>query len=201
MILRRASRTDPRFVLGSALAFVLPLGANLAAFAQDSSTPAAQVPSPSVVPAPGTPAKPDLNALKNADGVKVQSSGGSGYYYIAVSMKDPTLANPKVRLAIRSLIDYDAAGNQTKDYLTWNGTRTYDAENRMITASNGVSNSYSYDADGRRVKRVSGPTETWQVYGASGELLAEYAANAAAIPRGMTSSRNGSIPAARKARP
>jgi septal ring factor EnvC (AmiA/AmiB activator) len=62
MILRRASRTDPRFVLGSALAFVLPLGANLAAFAQDSSppTPSAQVPSPSVVPAPGTPAKPDL---------------------------------------------------------------------------------------------------------------------------------------------
>ncbi len=67
MILRRASRTDPRFVLGSALAFVLPLGANLAAFAQDSSTPAAQVPSPSVVPAPGAPAKPDLNSLKQHD--------------------------------------------------------------------------------------------------------------------------------------
>jgi septal ring factor EnvC (AmiA/AmiB activator) len=79
MILRRASRTDPRFVLGSALAFALPLGANLAAFAQDSSAqapsaqapsaqvPAAQVPSPSVVPAPGTPAKPDLNVLKQHD--------------------------------------------------------------------------------------------------------------------------------------
>jgi septal ring factor EnvC (AmiA/AmiB activator) len=79
MILRRASRTDPRFVLGSTLAFVLPLGANLAAFAQDSSaqTPAAQVPSPqvpspqvrspSVVPGPGTPAKPDLNTLKQHD--------------------------------------------------------------------------------------------------------------------------------------
>src|ERR1700726_3064183 len=74
MILRRGSRTDPRFVLGSALAFVLPLGANLAAFAQDSSaqtpaakTPSAQVPSPSAVPAPGAPAKPDLNALKQHD--------------------------------------------------------------------------------------------------------------------------------------
>jgi septal ring factor EnvC (AmiA/AmiB activator) len=72
MILRRASRTDPRFVLGSALAFVLPLGANLAAFAQDSSTPTTQVPSPqvpspSVVPAPGIPAKPDLNTLKQHD--------------------------------------------------------------------------------------------------------------------------------------
>ena len=74
MILRRASRTDPRFVLGSALAFVLPLGANLAAFAQDSSAqapaaqiPAPQVPSPSVVPAPGLPAKPDLDTLKQHD--------------------------------------------------------------------------------------------------------------------------------------
>ncbi len=74
MILRRASRTDPRFVLGSALAFVLPLGANLAAFAQDSSpptpsaqVPSPQVPSPSVVPAPSTPAKPDLNVLKQHD--------------------------------------------------------------------------------------------------------------------------------------
>ena len=69
MILRRASRTDPRFVLGSALAFALPLGADLAAFAQDSSAPppASQAPSPSVVPAPGTPAKPDLNVLKQHD--------------------------------------------------------------------------------------------------------------------------------------
>ena len=74
MILRRASRTDPRFVLGSTLAFLLPLGANLAAFAQDSSTqtppaqiPSPQVTSPSVVPAPGAPAKPDLNVLKQHD--------------------------------------------------------------------------------------------------------------------------------------
>jgi septal ring factor EnvC (AmiA/AmiB activator) len=79
MILRRASRSDPRFVLGSALAFVLPLGANLAAFAQDSSAqapatqvpspqvPWPQVPSPSVVPAPGAPAKPDLDVLKQHD--------------------------------------------------------------------------------------------------------------------------------------
>ncbi|MET0430318.1 MAG: ABC transporter substrate-binding protein [Microvirga sp.] len=55
-----------------------------------------------------TLAAPDLVALKSAEGVKVQSSAGSGYYYIAASMKDPTLANPKVRLAIRSLIDYEA---------------------------------------------------------------------------------------------
>jgi septal ring factor EnvC (AmiA/AmiB activator) len=69
MILRRSSRTDPRFVLGSALAFVLPLGANLAALGQSSSpqAPAAQVPSPSVAPAPSTPGKSDLNVLKQHD--------------------------------------------------------------------------------------------------------------------------------------
>jgi murein hydrolase activator len=69
MILRRSSRTDPRFVLGSALAFVLPLGANLAALGQSSSpqAPAAQVPSPSVAPASSPPGKTDLNALKQHD--------------------------------------------------------------------------------------------------------------------------------------
>jgi murein hydrolase activator len=69
MILRRSSRTDPRFVLGSALAFVLPLGANLAALGQSSSSqaPAAQVPSPSVAPAPTAPGKSDLNTLKQHD--------------------------------------------------------------------------------------------------------------------------------------
>jgi len=40
MILRRSSRTDPRFVLGPALAFVLPIGAGLGA----SSVALAQVP-------------------------------------------------------------------------------------------------------------------------------------------------------------
>src|SRR4029077_4374265 len=66
---RRASRTDPRFVLGSALAFVLPLGANLAALGQSSSpqAPAAQVPSPSVAPAPSTPGTTAHNTLKQHD--------------------------------------------------------------------------------------------------------------------------------------
>jgi murein hydrolase activator len=51
MILRRSSRTDPRLVLGSALAFVLPIGAQLAlssaAAAQSASQPAIdQAPNP-----------------------------------------------------------------------------------------------------------------------------------------------------------
>src|ERR1700691_3873002 len=73
MILRRSSHTDPLIVLGSSLAFVLPLVANWAALAQERSAPTpaaplAQVPSPSVAPAvAGAPSKPDLAALKQHD--------------------------------------------------------------------------------------------------------------------------------------
>ncbi len=93
-------------------------------------------------------------------------------------------------------IDYDAAGNQTKDDLTSNGTRTYDAENRMITAtdSSNHTSTYSYDGDGRRVKRNISGTETWQVYGLGGELIAEYAQNgSASTPQKEYGYRNGQL--------
>jgi septal ring factor EnvC (AmiA/AmiB activator) len=82
MILRRSSRTDPRqmlgsTVLGSALAFVLPFGAELAAFAQAPSpqagqspaaqTPAPQVPPPPAAPAAATPPANGADALKARD--------------------------------------------------------------------------------------------------------------------------------------
>jgi murein hydrolase activator len=75
MILRRSSRTDPRLVLGSALAFALPLGAGVAAFAQAQpaeapasavTAPATQVGStPQAIPA--EPPKTDADALKRRD--------------------------------------------------------------------------------------------------------------------------------------
>jgi RHS repeat-associated protein len=82
-------------------------------------------------------------------------------------------------------LDYDAAGNQTKDRYSaagGGGSRSYDAENRMKAAqSGGVWHYYVYDADGRRVRRTIGTNPTvWQVYGMEGELLAEYTAGAAA---------------------
>jgi RHS repeat-associated protein len=79
-------------------------------------------------------------------------------------------------------MSYDSVGNLTMD--TYSGStvsRVYDAENKMTsetTYNSVVAGSYSYDGDGRRVKRVVGSAETWQVYGVVGELLAEYAANA-----------------------
>jgi septal ring factor EnvC (AmiA/AmiB activator) len=73
MILRRASRTDPRLVLGSALAFALPLGANLAAWAQNPPAPAqapsAQAPSTQTpsTQTPGAAAVSPADALKQRD--------------------------------------------------------------------------------------------------------------------------------------
>ena len=57
---------------------------------------------------------------------------------------------------------YDAAGNMTA-----NGLYTYDAENRLKTASG---TTYTYDADGNRVSK-SGGMIYWQ--NAGGEILAE----------------------------
>ncbi|MGH9874933.1 MAG: RHS repeat-associated core domain-containing protein [Pyrinomonadaceae bacterium] len=97
---------------------------------------------------------------------------------------------------------YDAAGNLTTDtYSAAAVTRAYDAENRMTSetqANNNVVGSYGYNADGQRVRRtVAGQpsaVETWQVYGMDGELLAEYAANAAAVsPQKEYGYRNGQL--------
>ncbi len=78
-------------------------------------------------------------------------------------------------------MSYDAAGNLSNDTYTGAGSRSYDAENRMTQAwANGQWQYYTYDGDGQRVRRNVNGVESWQVYGMGGELLAEYAANAAA---------------------
>jgi len=77
------------------------------------------------------------------------------------------------------VINYDAAGNQTND---GSGLRVYDGEHRVVEAYNNMGvmvSRYVYDADGRRMRRIIGGQETWQVYGIEGELLAEYAVGAA----------------------
>ncbi|HXE13522.1 MAG TPA: RHS repeat-associated core domain-containing protein, partial [Bryobacteraceae bacterium] len=75
---------------------------------------------------------------------------------------------------------YDAAGNQ----LTIGGTTlTYDAENRVVSASNlpaygGGSETYVYDGDGRRVQKiVIGGNTTTYVHDIFGKLIAEYSTN------------------------
>ncbi|MBC8028532.1 MAG: RHS repeat-associated core domain-containing protein [Pyrinomonadaceae bacterium] len=97
---------------------------------------------------------------------------------------------------------YDNAGNLTTD--TYSGAavaRAYDAENRMTseTQANGyLAASYTYNADGQRVRRTVGgqpsAVTTWQVYGFDGELLAEYAANTSyTTPQKEYGYRNGQL--------
>jgi RHS repeat-associated protein len=69
-------------------------------------------------------------------------------------------------------ISYDAAGNVVNDGT--GGTYVYDAENRIISATNGtVTTTYVYDALGRRIKKSSGSTATNYWFGPSGETAAE----------------------------
>jgi RHS repeat-associated protein len=91
---------------------------------------------------------------------------------------------------------YDARGNLITDTFTGAGSRTYDAENRMIEAWGGNSQwqYYTYNADGQRTRRKIDAVETWQIYGFDGELLAEYSANgAAASPQKEYGYRNGQL--------
>ena len=92
---------------------------------------------------------------------------------------------------------YDASGNLVYDSYTGTGARTYDAENRMTSATDNSSqtSSYIYDADGRRVRRsTANQGEVWQVYGMEGELLAEYAAQVSpSIPKKEYGYRSGQL--------
>lgn len=99
-------------------------------------------------------------------------------------------------------INYDNAGNQIKDYYSVTGSsfdRTYDAESRLkdstLTSGGGsVVATYTYDAAGQRVRRKVGTTETWQIYGFDGELVAEYPATGAANnPTKEYGYRNGQL--------
>ena len=94
-------------------------------------------------------------------------------------------------------MSYDAAGNLSNDTYSGGGNRVYDAENRMISAqgiNQGAWQYYNYNADGLRVRRNVNIAETWQIYGMDGELLAEYAANAAATnPQKEYGYRNGQL--------
>lgn len=77
---------------------------------------------------------------------------------------------------------YDTAGNVTTDSYSGYGSRTFDANNRIVAAQDSYAgwSYYTYNADGQRVKRKVNNVETWEIYGIDGELLAEYPANGSA---------------------
>ncbi|MBT9371190.1 ABC transporter substrate-binding protein [Rhizobium sp. CSW-27] len=59
---------------------------------------------------------PDLAALEKDESIVIQSTPGSGFYYLAVSMKDERFAKRKVREALRYLIDYKGINEAIMPY-------------------------------------------------------------------------------------
>ncbi|MBI1764493.1 MAG: carbohydrate-binding protein [Acidobacteria bacterium] len=135
-------------------------------------------------------------ALTTAGGTTTPTSAINNLVY-AVSATNNRLGVPAGQSGAP---EYDAAGNQTRDTFTQSGVArfSYDAENRLKTVMNDTQNftyaTYTYDGDGKRVKRLANSVETWQAYGIGGELLAEYAASgAASSPQKEYGYRNGQL--------
>ncbi len=59
---------------------------------------------------------PDLKSLETDAAIKIESTPGSGFYYLGVSMKDERFAKPKVREALRYLIDYEGLDKAVMPY-------------------------------------------------------------------------------------
>lgn len=100
---------------------------------------------------------------------------------------NPTISTASNRFSSGQGYTYDPNGNVTQDA---EGRRFgYDAEGRQkefFTASNGGSTPdavYSYDGEGRRVKKTSSTETTVFVYNASGQLVAEYSTQISQTPQ------------------
>jgi RHS repeat-associated protein len=92
---------------------------------------------------------------------------------------DPVISAVNNRVAPRAgeLYQYDAAGNMTVDR-AGNGY-SFDGENMQAAYTNAAlgqvtSGQYSYDGDGRRVKKVVGSETIVFVYNVFGQMVAEY---------------------------
>ena len=84
----------------------------------------------------------------------------------------------KINPSVMAGFGYDPVGNLTSDPTTPANGIVYDAENRQTsyTKSGVGTTTYSYDGDGRRVKKVTGSpaVTTIYVYDVMGMLVAEY---------------------------
>jgi RHS repeat-associated protein len=86
---------------------------------------------------------------------------------------NPTFDPMSNRIADGQGYSFDSAGNMTSG---GGVAYTFDAENRIASAFDGmnVPSSYSYDSDGRRVRKVTPGGTTIFVYDAMGQLVAEF---------------------------
>lgn len=61
-------------------------------------------------------AAPDLKGLEDDENIEIRTVPSAGFYYLAVSMKDERFADPKVREALRYLIDYEGINSAIMPY-------------------------------------------------------------------------------------
>jgi YD repeat-containing protein len=92
-----------------------------------------------------------------------QSWGGVNEKQFTVTAANNRLGVPSGQTGTMT---YDTAGNLTTDTYSGSGvTRAYDADNRMTSETQGgglVAGTYTYNADGQRVRRKVSGVETWQ---------------------------------------
>jgi RHS repeat-associated protein len=65
-------------------------------------------------------------------------------------------------------VTYDASGNMTSD---GNHTYAYDAENRLVSVDNGQTATYTYNANGQRIRSTANGTSVDFVYDLSGQAV------------------------------
>lgn len=135
----------------------------------------------------------ELNRLKSA-----QENGGASWkqtfsydrygnrsFDSANTTMPAPLENPGInntlndnRIKVGQGYNYDLTGNLMS---APSQTFTYDAENRMVTYNGGNPQNgggvFSYDGDGKRVKKIASAGTTVYVYNAPGQLVAEYTDN------------------------
>jgi RHS repeat-associated protein len=122
-------------------------------------------------------------------------------YGAGINNKSFTVNTANNRLTVpggqSGVMTYDGVGNLTTDTYTGAGNRTYDGENKITQAADntGQVSRYNHDGEGQRVRRqVASSQEEWQIYGFTGELLAEYRASSpTSSPQKEYAYRNGQM--------
>ena len=112
-----------------------------------------------------------------------RNAGYSSSPYMPLQV--PTVSESNNRITAANYA-YDNAGNLTQ-WPAALGTSLYDAENKMISFNGGAA-TYSYDGEGRRVRKAVGSTTTVFVYNGVGQMVAEYSGAAPSSRLQMTGS-------------
>jgi RHS repeat-associated protein len=111
----------------------------------------------------------DYDPYGNRTAVWDAVSGGNLLQNTVISKVGEIKTN-RIESVNATAFNYDASGNVTNDGVR---TYTYDAVNRIVSASEPSSESYRYDAGNRRVKKVAGGVVTHYIWEGN-QVIAKY---------------------------